>query len=130
MYTLLTGVKNSYESGGGAKMYSIHKLELRSGVTGSELERFFNERFFPDWDIPGWNSYLLKADRGEREGSYAIIHVIESMEYRDRYFPRPGESTPEWQKHAGDLDEISAELNELVSAFLGEVYTDYYVVAY
>jgi len=111
-----------------AKMYSFHKLELRPGVTGEELEEFFNNRFFPNWDIPGWKSYLLKGDRGEREGSYMLVHEMESVEMRNRYFPSPDEATDEWVRYTEGLEEISAELSALVSVYLGEKYTDYYVV--
>ena len=111
-----------------SKIYSIHKMELRDDVTGEELEAFFNERFFPNWDIPGWNSFLVKGDRGERKGRYALIHEIESVEMRDRYFPEPDQATDLWERYTEGLEEISAELDELVSVYLGEVYTDYYVV--
>jgi hypothetical protein len=111
-----------------AKMYSFHQMELRPGVTGDELEEFFNNRFFPNWDIPGWKSFLLKGDRGEREGRYMLVHEMESVEMRNRYFPSPDEATEEWVRYTEGLEEISAELSELVSVYLGEKYTDYYVV--
>ncbi len=110
------------------KLYSLHKIELRDGVTGEELERFFNERFFPNWEIEGWNSFLLKGDRGERKGRYMLIHEMDSVEMRNRYFPEPDVATEEWDRQTEGLSEIGAELSELVSVYLGEVYTDYFVV--
>jgi hypothetical protein len=58
-----------------------------------EYERFFAEQVAPTVELQGWKTHLLRGDRGERAGKYLVLLEIESLEARDRYFPRPGEES-------------------------------------
>src|SRR5215211_9391078 len=73
-------------------VYGLHEIELQPGVEPEEYERVFAEEFSPSFTLPGWKTHLLKGERGERAGKYLILLEIESLEARDRYFPRPARS--------------------------------------
>jgi hypothetical protein len=75
----------------------------------------------------GWKSYLLKGDRGDREGKYLWVIEVESVEARDRFFPAPGEIS----KEAQQFFEAQAAVFEKWTTFatdLDTIYTDYVVV--
>ncbi len=69
-----------------ARLVSIHEIELIDGADAVEFERLVAEGA-PQLPV-GWKSRLLRGDRGERAGKYAILYEIDSPEARDRYFPR------------------------------------------
>ena len=57
-----------------AKVFGSNAPELCAGVDGEDLEGFWLEGFAPPCEEKlGWVSHLLKADRGERAGKYAVI---------------------------------------------------------
>jgi hypothetical protein len=79
-------------------VYGLHEIELQPGVEPDEYERFFAEELAPSPMVPGLKVHLLKGDRGERGGKYLVLLEIESLEARDRYFPRPGEESEEFTR--------------------------------
>ena len=71
--------------------------------------------------------YLLKGDRGDREGKYLWIVEFASTELRRRYFPSPGEVSQEAQQ----VFESWAKAFEKWETFatpMNVIYTDYVVV--
>lgn len=92
-----------------AKVYGIHEVELCPGVTGQALEKYFVEELQPQPFYPGWKLQLVKADRGERAGKYAVLIEIESVEARDRIAPS-GESLSD------EARAVEAEFPESVNA--------------
>jgi hypothetical protein len=72
------------------KVYGLHEVVLPAGMTAEEYEQLFSEELASLPDLPGWKTYLLKGDRGEGAGKLVLMLEIESVEARDRYFPRPG----------------------------------------
>ena len=84
------------------KMFAIHELELRPGISGDDFERFMQEeglKLLPP--IAGQRTYLLKGDRGHRAGKYAFLIEFESTEARDRLFPEDGVASEEAQQYFG-----------------------------
>ena len=71
--------------------------------------------------------YLLKGDRGDREGKYLWVTEIESVEARDRLFPSPGESSEEvrqfFESYAAVLEKW-----ETLATPIDVIYTDNVVV--
>jgi hypothetical protein len=59
-------------------------------------------------ELPGWKTYLLKADRGERAEKLLLLFEVESVEARDRYFPRPEEVSEEWGRFVEQHPEAAA----------------------
>lgn len=112
-----------------AKVLGIHEIDLRPGVTGEEFESFYREEAGGFWPS-GWKGYLLKGDRGEREGSYTLLIEIESPEARDRIAPAHRELSEEAQRE-GDAHKEVIEKWKRLASFPAEdsVYTDYSVVA-
>jgi hypothetical protein len=70
-----------------AKIFGFTPLELRPGVDEQEFVKFFNEQYAPLGSRFGWKGYVLKADRGERDGKFAVIWEIQTVDQRDRYCP-------------------------------------------
>jgi hypothetical protein len=117
------------------KLFGLHEIELQPGVEPDEFERFFAEEVAPSPMVPGLKVYLLKGDRGECAGKYLVLLEIESVETRDRYFPRPGagEESEEFTQFLEQHPETAAAFDkwQKMSPFgsKNEIYTDYVVVA-
>ena len=71
--------------------------------------------------------YLLKGDRGDREGKYLWVTEIESVEARDRYYPSPGEMSEEVQRLFAPYAAVW-EKWETFATPVDVIYTDYVVV--
>jgi hypothetical protein len=111
------------------KVFGMHEIELRPGVTPDEYERFYTEELASLPEFEGWKTYLLKGDRGVRAGKFLLLFEIESEEARDRYFPRPEEESEEVQRFLERHPHAAAAWGK-ESTFLTEPYprTDYVVV--
>ena len=111
------------------KVFGMHEIELRPGVTPEEYEQFFTKELASVPELPGWKAYLLKADRGERAGKLLLLFEIESVEARDRYFPRPEEESEEFRTFLEQRPDVAAAW-EKDSSLLAEPFprTDYVVV--
>jgi hypothetical protein len=110
-----------------SKVFGMHMIALKPGVEAEDFERFVTEEVYPAPEPEGVKSYLLKGDRGDREGKYLWVMEIESVEARDRLFPSPGESSEE----ARQLFESYAAVLEKWETFatpMDVIYTDYVVV--
>ena len=93
-------------------VYGLHEIELQPGVEPDEYERFFAEEIAPSPMVPGWKVHLLKGDRGVRAGKFLVLLEIESLEARDRYFPRPGEESEEFTRFFDQHPEAAAALGK------------------
>jgi hypothetical protein len=117
-----------------AKVFGVHEIELRPGVTAEEFERFLAQEYAPAEAPPpaGLKVYHLKGDRGERAGKYLVLIEIDSVETRDHYFPAPGELSAAAQQYFDQRSEsqqaLDAKMDTLVTP-VGEIYTDYVVIA-
>ena len=110
------------------RLVCIHEVKLAEGADAVEFERSFTD-FITQPEFVGWKTRLLRGDRGERAGKYAILHEIDSPEARDRYFPADGEQSEEFDRLVAEHPE-SAEMGHRTYAFLtdSEVVADYLVV--
>lgn len=106
-----------------AKVYGVTPIELREGVNGKDFETFWLNEFAPFGRKLGWTSHLLKADRGERAGKYAVIWELPSVESRDRHCPAPDQVAEDTLKLLGpEFQTANEKLDTLVT---GWPYTDY-----
>ena len=94
------------------KVFALHEIELQPGLEPEEYERFFTEEIAPMLKLPGWKTRLLKGDRGARTGKYLVLFEIESLEARDRYFPKPGEPSEEFTQFFEQRPEAAAALEK------------------
>jgi hypothetical protein len=107
------------------KIVSIHRYTLRPGVAGTALEAFFQTVMVPMPMPEGWNMTLLKCDRGEFTGQYAIIWEIESLAARAHYYPESGEASAETEALFALQGDIWQRLALLAD---GGSFSDYVVV--
>jgi hypothetical protein len=111
-----------------ARLVAIHEIEMAEEADPVEFERVFAESAAQP-DLPGWKTRLLRGDRGERAGKYAVLFEIESLEARDRYFPVDDQGSEDFDRFQAE-NPAAAEIWQRLYAFLGsEVTTDYLVVA-
>ena len=115
------------------KVFGLHEIELQPAVEPDEYERFFAEEIVPTFELPGWKIHLLKGDRGVRNGKYLVFFEIESLEARDRYFPRPGEGSEEFTQFFEQHPEAAAAVDKWQKlsphGSENEISTDYVAVA-
>lgn len=110
------------------KVFGIHVVELKPGVTPEFFERFVIEQFLPALPLdrtPGVKARLLRADRGERVNKYLWMFEFDSVEVRDRYFPEP-------QRISQELADLIAPLHAVAQgwdAASTRTKTDYVVLA-
>ena len=84
-----------------AKVFGIHEIMLKPDVNVAEFEEFVSKELLPAPSLPGAKVYMLKGDQGERIGKYGLIWEWESVEARNRCFPRGGEESEvvhDWQR--------------------------------
>jgi len=111
-----------------AKVFGMHMIALKPGVKAGDFENFIQQAVRSAPPIEGLKNYLLKGDRGDREGKYLWMMEIESVEARDRLFPSAGELSEEAQQFHAALAAILekwatfATLPDIIS-------TDYVVVS-
>ena len=106
-----------------AKVFGVTPLELRAGVNAEDFVRFWIEEYALLGVRLGWTSHVLKADRGERAGKYAVIWELPSVESRDRVISADGPISEEGLRLLGpDWDKLKERLNTFIT---GWPYTDY-----
>ncbi len=111
-----------------ARLVCIHEIELAEGANADEFERLFTESATQP-ELPGWKTRLLRGDRGERAGKYAILYQIESPEARDRYFPTQDDLSEEANRFMAEHPEAAETWRRAQALLTGnEVVTDYLVV--
>ena len=81
-----------------AKIFSVVPLELQPGVKGEDFVKFWLEEYALLGQRLGWESHVLKADRGVRVGQYAVIWEMPSVESRDRIVREDGQLTEEGKR--------------------------------
>ena len=114
-----------------AKVFGIHELELRPGVTPEQFDQFVRDEVARAPAQPVWTIHVLKGDRGTRDGKFAVLIEIESVETRDRLFPDSGgEPSPEAQQYLASSNTLMEKWSTLATApgDPATVWTDYAVV--
>jgi hypothetical protein len=113
------------------RVFALHEVVLPQGMTAEEYEQLFGEELASLPDLEGWKTYLLKGDRGDGAGKLQLMFEVESVEARDRYFPRPGPGgeSEEFRQFQKKYPEVAAAW-EKYTGFLVEPHnwTDYLVV--
>ncbi|MEA3460895.1 MAG: hypothetical protein U9R49_03375 [Bacteroidota bacterium] len=61
---------------------------LNPGVTMEQYTDFMIDKFAPEMEkiFPGTKVFVLKGDRGEHKGGFAMLIFVESAEVRDKIF--------------------------------------------
>jgi hypothetical protein len=111
------------------RVFGLHEVELPEGMATEEYVQRFGRELASLPNYPGWKTYLLRGDRGDRAGKLLLLFEVESVEARDRYFPRPDEESEEARRFDEQHRDASA-VWEKYGAFLlkPHSWTDYVVV--
>ena len=106
------------------KVFGIHAIDLKPGVTEADLEQYVRDSTV---SIPGITMYVAKGDRGAYAGRYVSIVEIESAELRERYFPPGGETSEEWNRLVAPF---AAEIERFgqITTWPDPDFTDYHVI--
>ena len=110
-----------------AKVFGMHMIALKPGVKAEDFEKFIIEEVYTSSIPEGWKYYLLKGDRGDREGKYLWMIEFDSVESRDQFFPSPGEMSAEAQASMESLGDIFEKWATFATP-LDMITTDYVVV--
>lgn len=116
------------------KVYGIHEIELHPGVDEKSLVKFFNQEFAKAFVEAGWKAMLLKGDRGQRVGKYAVLYEIENRGARDRMSPAhnvQSEESKRWfAEHKEQVDYLMKKWASFSPTDVGAhlEYTDYLVL--
>jgi hypothetical protein len=108
-----------------AKVYGVHQLQLREGVSGEDLEKYVKEEMAHLHLGEGWESHLLKCDKGDWNGEYLFMAVFESVELRDRL--TPGEAMAAETEFPPKWREIVPKWREMMS-MVTSTWGDYVVI--
>ena len=117
-----------------AKLFGMHELELRPGVTPAAFEQFVREELSQLHHREGQVTYVLKGDRGARAGKYLFVFEYASVAQRNRDTPAPNQDSEElttWlHEHHADVQAVFERLSTFVAPDwdIGMHYTDYVVV--
>ena len=107
-----------------AKVFGMHPFALKYGVAPEDFERFVKEAVPHLPELAGVKLYILKGDRGDREGKYLMLIETESVKMRNRYWPQPGALSDEANKLLAAL----GTWGHLVMGPGSPISTDYVVV--
>ena len=111
------------------KVFGLHEVVLPAGVTPEEYEQLFGEEVASSVSLPGWKTYLLKGDRGEGAGKLLLLFEVDSVDARDRYFPRSEEMSEEFRQFEEQHPNASPVWEKLTGFLTGpHSWTDYIVV--
>lgn len=110
-----------------AKIFDVVPVELRPGVDEQEFVKFFSKQYAPLAVRLGFKGYVLRADRGERTGKFAVIWEFPSVEQRNHSMPEhKDEFTEEGLLLLGpEFDELNKKLDTYVTGWPS---TDYIVL--
>ena len=117
-----------------AKVYGIHLISLRLGVDPAEFEEFVVTTLPRLSNFEGWKTRVLKGDRGDRPGQYAVLIEIEDEATRDRFARGDGVETPDFERFVAEHPEMVDAMkkwSQYATPYwegIG-IYTDYTVLA-
>ena len=87
----------------------VSQVELKPGMSGEELEKFWVEEFLPNLSkLPGYTPTLHKGTSGRRPGHYLMVNYFASAERARQLFPAT--------RDAVGRTEISEEFNQWAAA--------------
>lgn len=111
-------------------VYAVRLMTLRQGTTPESFERFVKEEFneICKNDFGGVRFSIMKADRGENKGKYALLWEFASTGVRARYYPEEDKTPPDEAQKAADqalkpAGEIMTKLDRFVE--IESKYTDF-----
>ncbi len=111
-----------------SKVFGLHTIALKPGVNANDFEKFVADAMSALPSFAGVEFYLLKGDRGDREGRYLFTIEFASVEARQRYFPAPNEVSPEAQQLMAGWAPFFDKWESYATP-INVIYTDYVEVS-
>ena len=117
-----------------ARVFGMHELELRPGVTPEAFEQFVVPALRGVPCREGQILSILKGDRGERAGKYVFVFEYDSVEQRDRDSPGSNQDSDDLMAWLAANRATVGAFFERLSTFvvpdwdIGMHYTDYVVL--
>lgn len=116
------------------EVVAMREFEVKDGKE-AEFETFVNSTVHPAYQehLEGMTAYVLKGDRGERNGKYLMVYCFDTYERRDSYFPKEGEGVSDaYEAASKDMPDFSDQMNAFVveeNPDSGTItYTDYIMI--
>ena len=115
-----------------ARVFGIHEIDVNPGINEVDFKKFFVNELAPIYKP--WKFMLLKGDRGQRTGKYAVLIEIESVEERDLHSPAPNTFSEEDQRWEAEHKDLVEALMKKWAKFsttdigMHAEYTDYIVL--
>ncbi len=112
---------------GSEMVIGAHEIELVEGVDASEFENYVKQKFAPAWKKPrgGMRIVVVKGDRGARKNKYQLVFTFDSVETRNKFFPKEGgEASAEYLATVQPVGEEMEGLFKMIVEQDGP-YTDY-----
>lgn len=113
------------------EVFSVHDLTIKPGVDEKLFEAFVTNEIAPLYgQMKGQNLYLVKGERGIRNGQYAIFLTFTSIEDLDRIYPHDIGFSEEFNKVFEGKDSLWIKFDTMAEGFDGKHNTDYVKVAH
>ncbi len=92
---------------------------------GEDFVKFWLEEYAPLGQRLGWESHVLKGDRGERVDQYAVIWEIPSLESRVQITCGKGQLTEEGKRLLKpDFQILNKKLDTFVTGWASTAYIE------
>ena len=100
-------------------LIGLHSITIKPNpdVTLNQFMDYFMNTWVPRFEesFPGVKLYVIKGNRGENENSFGLIMFFNSVEDRDKYWPKVGEPSELGQQGFEKLGPTLEEFQKLVS---------------
>ena len=110
-------------------LLGLHILTIKPNpdVTFNQFMDYFMNKWVPKYEesFPGLKIYVVKGNRGENENSFGTLFCFDSVETRDKYWPKMDESSELAQQCFDKLRPTTDELQKLGS--WSSIHTDWVV---
>ena len=98
-------------------LVALHVLSIKPNpdVTFNQYMDVFINKWVPKFEdsFPGSKLYVLKGNRGEYENSIGLLIIFDSIETRDKYWPKMDETSELGQQCFEKLTPTNQELSKL-----------------
>jgi hypothetical protein len=110
------------------RVMALREVTLKNGASAQEFEKYFSEVYARTMAerIPGLQVYLLRGERGERQGKYVMVYELDSLARRNEYWPQPDVASERITQLTQNMPQF--EFDKHLEAGSGNAYTDYLVL--
>ncbi|MEO8613209.1 MAG: hypothetical protein ABI690_35285 [Chloroflexota bacterium] len=94
-------------------VFAVHEFELKVRESAEAFEQLIAANGLPS--VSGYTITIVKGNRGERAGKYALIHEFDSLEARDRCWPSGSEQPADVRAMIDEIHRLTAALTPIVN---------------